>query len=183
MSESLQLHNLEDLRYPIGRFQPPAEVSTEEYLKFVALISAVPDELAAAVENLSDEQLDTPYRPNGWTVRQVVHHLPDSHINAYVRMKWALTEKKPTIKTYDEVEWAELPDSIDAPIAMSINLTRAIHERWAYLLQRLTHEHRSRTITHPEWGSVIFDYLVAQYAWHGSHHVAQINNLRKRKGW
>ena len=183
MSESLQLHNLEDLRYPIGRFVMPDNFSREDYLRCVEKIAEAPRHLTDAIADLSDASLDTPYRPNGWTVRQVVHHLPDSHLNAYVRLKWALTEKGPTIKTYDEVEWSDLTDAQDGPIQMSLDLVTALHQRWTYLLRRLTDDQRTRTITHPEWGAVTVDYLTAQYAWHGEHHVAQITNLRKRKGW
>ncbi|HMB90707.1 MAG TPA: putative metal-dependent hydrolase, partial [Rhodothermales bacterium] len=136
-----------------------------------------------AVQGLTDDQLDTPYRPDGWTVRQVVHHVPDSHLNSYVRFKWALTETEPLIKTYDQDGWSTLPDARTASIEMSLILLDAIHERWLALLQGLSEDDFARTFKHPEWGLVRLDQNLAIYAWHGKHHVAHIMGLRERKGW
>ncbi|NND71208.1 MAG: putative metal-dependent hydrolase [Rhodothermales bacterium] len=161
----------------------PADFSDAAYDAAVDSIRRLPVLLSSATKELTDEQLKTPYRPGGWTVRQVVHHIADSHINAYVRVKWALTENLPTIKTYDEVEWANLFDGSAADIDVSLRLVDALHRRWSMLLAELSEGQRSRTITHPEWGAVTVDYLVAQYAWHGKHHVAHITSLSARRGW
>lgn len=174
---------IEDLRYPIGRFEPKEHLSEEERSDAMHVLEEAPARLAEAVEGLSDEQLDTPYREGGWTVRQVVHHLPDSHLNAYVRMKWTLTEDEPAIKTYDEKRWAELPDARSAPVEVSLALYEAVHVRWLELLQALDPDDFSRTCVHPESGELTLDALLWLYRWHARHHEAHITGLRKREGW
>ncbi|MDE3056331.1 MAG: bacillithiol transferase BstA [Bacteroidota bacterium] len=173
----------DDLRYPIGKFEPPAHYTPELRRGFIAQIAAVPAELRKAVAGFSATQLDTPYRPEGWTVRQVVHHLPDSHMNSYIRFKLALTEKEPAIKTYEEALWAEFPDAKHGDIAVSLSLLEALHSRWVALLKSMKPEDFSRTWRHPESGVSTLDRAVAHYAWHGRHHVAHITSLRKRTGW
>jgi uncharacterized damage-inducible protein DinB len=146
-------------------------------------IAATPARLRAAVAGLSESQLDTPYREGGWTVRQVVHHLPDSHINSYVRFKLAITEHQPTIKTYEEAAWAETLEARTAPIDISLDLLDALHARWVLFLRSLSAEDFQRTLNHPEHGLMTVDALLALYAWHGPHHIAHITGLRARKGW
>ncbi len=170
------------LRYPIGKFngQPPAnEAERQEFLQD---IEETPAKLRAAVQGLSDKQLDTPYREGGWTVRQVVHHLPDSHLNSYTRFKWALTEDEPTIKTYYEDRWAELADS-KMPVQVSLTLLDSLHQRWTHLLRSFKAQDWEKKLQHPELGVVTLDKLLALYAWHGRHHVAHITALRRRMGW
>jgi uncharacterized damage-inducible protein DinB len=145
-------------------------------------ISAAPQHMREAVAGLSDSQLDTPYRPEGWTVRQVVHHVPDSHMNCWVRFKCALTEDEPAIKTYDEARWAELPDS-KGPIEVSLSLLEGLHTRWIELLDPLSEAQFHRTFVHPELGVRTLDQTLSLYAWHGRHHVAHITHLRDRMGW
>ncbi|MBX5478511.1 MAG: putative metal-dependent hydrolase [Pyrinomonas methylaliphatogenes] len=174
---------MEDLRYPIGRFNFKDEVTAEQRLIFIDEIAETPRRLRLAVAGLSEEQLDTPYRPQGWTVRQVVHHLPDSHLNAYMRFKLALTEDEPVIKTFLEGSWAELEDARAAPIEISLSLLEALHMRWVMLLRSLGEADFARTFRHPEWGIVSLDKHLALYAWHGRHHIAQITSLRQRMGW
>lgn len=172
-----------ELRYPIGKFQPIEKITEESRKQFISQIQQTPGKLRAAVGGLSREQLGTPYRDGGWTVQQVVHHLPDSHMNAYTRFKLALTEDEPTIKTYNETRWAELSDSRTTPIETSLSLMDALHERWVNLLRGMSAADFSRKINHPEWGVISLDQTLALYAWHGRHHVAHITNLRDRKGW
>ena len=172
-----------DLRYPIGSFTRPSDVTDAVRQQYIEEIAAAPAHLRAAVDGLSDDQLDTPYRPDGWTVRQVVHHVPDSHLNAYVRFKWALTEDVPSIKTYDEKAWAELVEARTAPIDLSLALLDALHERWVFFLRALPEADYARAVQHPEWGRVNLDRLLTLYAWHGRHHVAHITSLRERMGW
>ncbi len=171
-----------DLRYPIGEFVLPGAISAGQREEAVAAIAVLPVAVREAVEGLSDAQLDTPYRPGGWTVRQVVHHLPDSHMNSYIRLKLALTEDLPTIRTYAEARFAELPDVL-APISASLALLDSLHERWVYLFRALHESAWSRRIHHPELGEVRVDELAALYAWHGRHHAAHITALKKREGW
>ena len=172
-----------DPRYPIGRFTAPDTVTADDRARWVNEVAEAPARLRAAVAGLDDAALDTPYREGGWTVRQVVHHVPDSHVNAYVRFKLALTEDGPTIKPYDEARWAELPDS-RAPIANSLALLDAVHVRWVTLLRSLTEEQWARTYVHPEHGRTFrLDVVLALYAWHGRHHVAHVTSLRARRGW
>lgn len=172
-----------DLSYPIGRFQFPESVTEDDRRCFIGEIEAAPARLRAAVAGLSPEQLDTPYRPGGWTVRQVVHHLPDSHLNSYVRFRLALTEEEPTIKPYDEKRWAELSDARTAPIEPSLALLESLHRRWVLLLRTLKPADFARSFRHPEHGLVTLEGNLALYAWHGRHHVAHITRLRQRMGW
>lgn len=173
----------DELRYPIGRFEPKERLTEEERSEALAVLERAPRRLRGAVEGLTGEQLDTPYREGGWTVRQVVHHLPDSHLNGYVRMRWALTEDAPTIKTYEEADWAELPDARGAPIEVSLALYEALHVRWLALLRSLDPDDFGRRCVHPEGGEPTVDFLLRLYAWHARHHTAHITGLRKRKGW
>lgn len=174
----------DDLRYPIGAFEAPARATAEDRARWIGEIAALPAQLRAAVSGLSDPQLDTPYRPGGWTVRQVVHHLPDSHLNAYVRFKLALTEEAPTIKPYDEAVWAQLPDTRDTPPEVSLTLLDALHRRWATLLRSMRAEDFARTLVHPEHGRALsLEWMLAQYAWHGRHHLAHVTGLAERTGW
>lgn len=173
-----------DPRYPVGPFQPRTELSDEERNAMIGIIAAAPARMREAVAGLSDEQLDTPYREGGWSVRQVVHHVPDSHLNAYVRLKLALTENTPTIRPYDEAEWAKLADARITPIEVSLVLLESLHERWVGLLRSLQPADFRRTFKHPDHeGTQTLDWLVAMYSWHSRHHVAHITSLRERKGW
>jgi len=172
-----------DLRYPIGPFKFDGQPSETQLKQFISDIEQTPSRLRAAVSGLSEQQLDTPYRPGGWTVRQVVHHLPESHMNAYVRMKMALTEDNPTIKPYDEARWAETPEVVRTPIEVSLTMLDALHQRWVTLLRALGPVDLGRTFYHPESGSWTIGKYVAPYAWHGRHHVAHITSLRERMGW
>jgi hypothetical protein len=173
-----------DLRYPVGRFHLDGEVTDERRAGWIAEIASLPGRMRAAVAGLTPEQLDTPYRPGGWTVRQVVHHVPDSHLNAYVRCKLALTEDRPTIKPYDEARWAELADARETPIEVSLMLLELLHERWVRLLRSLGPTELARSFVHPEHGRTLtLDWVLAQYAWHGRHHVGHITSLRERQGW
>jgi hypothetical protein len=174
---------MEDLRYPIGRLVRRENLTPEERRAAIATIAATPGNLRAAVAGLNDAQLDTPYRPDGWTVRQVVHHLPDSHMNAYVRFKLALTEDEPAVRPYLEDRWARLPEASLGPIEMSLALLEALHERWGKVLSAMTPAEWERTYRHPEAGVQKVDALLVIYAWHGPHHVAHITSLRQRQGW
>ena len=159
------------------------EVTDERREQFVREIAEAPARLREAVAGLSDEQLDTPYRPGGWTVRQTVHHVADSHINAYVRFKLALTEDEPEIRPYDEARWAELGEASRGPVAVSLALLDALHARWVAALRTLSPADFTRTFRHPDWGVVPLARQVAIYAWHGRHHTAHITHLRERMGW
>lgn len=173
-----------DLRYPIGPFVYDGGMTEARRAECVARISAAPAALRSAVAGLSDAQLDTPYRPGGWTLRQVVHHVPDSHLNAYTRFRLTLTEDQPTIKTYDEARWAELPDARTLPVTVSLALLEALHVRWTALLRGLTAADGARRLFHPEHGRLMtLDELLALYAWHGEHHTAHVTSLRARSGW
>jgi uncharacterized damage-inducible protein DinB len=173
----------QDLRYPIGRYEPPKPITAINRAEWLSELEELPANLKQAVAGLDDEQLDTPYRPGGWTVRQVVHHLPDSHLNSYQRLRLALTENAPVIKTYDEAAWAELSDAKVAPIGISLSLLTALHARWITLLRSLDESRLKRTVRHPEWGEITLDWMLGLYAWHSRHHVAHITSLRKREGW
>ena len=177
-----------DLQYPIGKFTWNRSgegllASEAERRGWLADIEETPARLRAAVRGLTDAQLDTPYRPEGWTVRQVVHHLADSHLNSYVRFRLALTEKEPTIKPYDQELWASLPDARTAPAELSLTLLEALHQRWVSMLRSLPPEDFARGLKHPELGPVTLEKYLAMYAWHGKHHVAHITGLRQRSGW
>jgi hypothetical protein len=167
------------LRFPTGRFQRPAgPLDPAQRAKHVDTIAETPRRLSDAVRGLTETQLDTPYRPGGWTVRQVVHHLPDSHANAYIRVKLALTENAPLIKTYDEDAWAQLADSRETPVDVSLTMLTALHDRWVRLLRAMKPDDFQKTLTHPEHGPITVDFLVALYAWHGPHHVGHVLSVR-----
>jgi uncharacterized damage-inducible protein DinB len=172
-----------DLRYPIGKFKYEGELSDEQRGGAIRQIAEAPAKLRAAVQGLNDEQLNTPYRPEGWTVRQVVHHVPDSHRNAYTRFKLGLTEEEPVVKPYDEVRWANLADTRDTPVEVSLALLDFLHRRWVILLASLRPQDFARRFRHPELGAMTLDKNLALYAWHGRHHVAHITSLRERMGW
>jgi uncharacterized damage-inducible protein DinB len=172
-----------DLRYPIGRFKPEATLTPARREELIGIVARTPQKLQEAVRGLSLEQLDTPYRPGGWTVRQVVHHLPDSHLNSYIRFKLALTEERPTIKPYEEDRWAELADTFNTPIEVSLTLLESLHVRWVNLLRSLSDTDWQRTLFHPQNGEMTLSRVLDLYAWHGPHHVAQVTALRQRMGW
>lgn len=176
---------MNDLSYPIGTFSlTEVSVAPDERAGLITAIAELPAQLRSAVQGLSEAQFDTPYRPGGWTVRQVVHHVPDSHLNAYVRFKLALTEENPTIKPYEEARWAELPDTAGTQIGVSLVLLEALHRRWVVLLKSMSDEQWSRTYFHPDHQtSLRLDAILAMYAWHGKHHTAHITRLRERMGW
>jgi hypothetical protein len=172
-----------DLRYPIGKFKFEGPTTPEQREELLNQIEQAPNRLRAAVNGLSDQQLDTPYRPEGWSVRQVAHHVPDSHLNAYVRYKLALTEDEPTIKPYAEDRWARLADTQATPVEVSLAMLDSLHDRWVRLLRSLQPEDWKRAFRHPELGLVSLEKNLALYAWHGRHHVAHITSLRERNGW
>jgi DinB family protein len=176
---------MDDPRYPTGRFQrPTAPLSAEQRRAMIDVIARTPADLRRAVDALSPQQLDTPYRDGGWTVRQVVHHVPDSHLNAYTRFKLALTEEVPMIKPYDEARWANLSDVRDTPIETSLSLLESLHDRWVRLLRAMGPDQFARKLSHPEWdGPTSLDVFLGLYAWHGPHHVAHVTKLRERMGW
>ena len=173
--------DLDSLRYPVGpmpRSSAPLDVRTREEL--FAVLESTPARIRSLVTGLSDAQLDTPYRPGGWTVRQVVHHVPDSHMNSYVRMKLAVTENQPTAKTYEEALWAELPEAKTGPIAMSLDLLDALHRRWLAFLRALPDIEFRKTFSHPQWGIVSLDEALGIYAWHCRHHTEHIRLATQR---
>ena len=173
-----------DLKYPVGKFDFDAPIAEADHARLIDEIAATPAALRAAVTGLSRDQLETRYRPGGWTVKQVVHHVPDSHMNAYSRFKLALTEDEPTIKPYDEAKWAELPDSQKVAAEVSLRLVEAIHERWVPLLRSMDSADFRRGFRHPDHGRVLtLQQVLGLYAWHGRHHVAHITTLRGREGW
>ncbi len=172
-----------DLSYPIGRFQKEPNLTDRRRRELIDGIAALPGRMRLAVRNLSAEQLETPYRPEGWTVRQVVHHVADSHLNAYVRFKLALTEHEPLIKPYNQKLWAELNDSLTGPVDPSLSLLQSLHERWTLLLHSLSAKDFLKTFQHPESGILTLDTQIGLYDWHGRHHVAHISSLRARMGW
>jgi hypothetical protein len=174
---------MEDLRYPVGRFNPAKPISFERIQEAMRAIEACPAELRAAVRGLNDAQLDTCYRDGGWTVRQVVHHLADSHMNAHTRMRLTVTENHPAIKTYQEALWAELADAKAAPVEWSLALLDSLHARWVMFLRSLGENDFRRPLFHPENGEMTLDALVLLYEWHGRHHVAHITALRARNNW
>lgn len=174
---------MSDPRYPVGKFHFEGPLSEPAREAFIAEIASTPAGLRAAVEDLTAAQLDTPYREGGWTVRQVIHHLPDSHMNAYVRFKLALTEDEPTIKPYAEDRWAELSDTKATPVEVSLTLLDSLHHRWVTLLGSLAPGDWKRNFRHPQLGVVSLEKNVALYAWHGRHHVAHVTELRKRMHW
>ena len=172
-----------DPRYPVGKFEMPVEITPAVRAAAIDNIAAVPGKLRSAVAGLTDVQLETPYREGGWTVRQVVHHVADSHMNAYIRLRLALTETEPTIKPYEESVWAKLEDAAHAPVEISLKLLEPMHDRWVRLLKTITPEQFARPLRHPEAGLRNVDWLLFLYSWHGQHHTAHITELRKQKGW
>lgn len=176
--------DLDSLKYPIGKFSPQGAITMEQIQQWISEIQLLPEKLRNAVAGLTDEQLNTPYRPEGWTLRQVVHHVADSHMNSYCRFKLALTEDQPTIRPYFEDRWAELVDGKDTPIEVSLRLLESLHERWVILLQSLTEEDWKRAFYHPENEVFVgLGYNAGLYAWHGLHHTAHITSLKERMGW
>jgi uncharacterized damage-inducible protein DinB len=172
-----------DLRYPIGKPERKSSLSPDERRAAIEALAVAPARLRTAVKGLNDKQLDTPYRPDGWTVRQVVHHVADSHVNAYTRFRLALTEENPTIKPYAEAAWAELADGRVLPVGVSLDLLDALHERLVHLLRATPAESFARTLNHPENGPMTLDSLLTIYAWHGRHHTAHVSALRERMKW
>jgi hypothetical protein len=172
-----------DLRYPIGKYERVASLTPSQRTACIDAMAEAPSRLAAAVAGLTPAQLDTPYRPGGWSVRQVVHHLPDSHFHAYTRFKFALAENEPAIKAYDEAVWAEMVDAKTAPIEISLTLFDSLQKRWVMFIRSLSPSDLARTYRHPERGVVALEENLALYAWHGRHHVTHITALRERSGW
>lgn len=172
-----------DLRYPVGPFVAPTSFSAADRATALKTLAELPARMRLACAGLTDAQLDTPYRPDGWTVRQVVHHTADSHINAYLRTKFALSDDNPTIRPYPEAIWAEMTDAKSAPVSMSLTLLDALHGRWVMLLRSLPPAQFARTLLHPERGPMTIDDVLAMYAWHSRHHTAHITALRDREGW
>ena len=171
-----------DPRYPIGKFEMPSQITPERRKAAIDELAATPGKMRAAAQGLSEAQLDTPYRDGGWTVRQVVHHVPDSHVNALIRLKLALTEDKPTIKPYNETAWAELADA-KMPIEVSQTFLDSVHARWDRVWRSMKPEDFTRKLIHPDHGERTVDWLLFLYSWHGKHHTAHITELRKQKGW
>lgn len=172
-----------DLSFPIGKFKRPDTISADERRELIRVIAAAPGRFRAAVQGLDDAQLDTPYRPGGWTVRQVIHHIPDSHMNSYLRMKFAITEDEPAIKAYDEAAWANLHDASTLPVDPSLQMITGLHTRWADFLGALGEPEWARGFVHPVNGRMRIDTALALYAWHSRHHEAHITGLREREGW
>ncbi|HWB83691.1 MAG TPA: bacillithiol transferase BstA [Bryobacteraceae bacterium] len=172
-----------DLRYPIGKFEFPDPITLEMRAQYLEQIEATPALLRQAVKGLDEQQLDSPYRPGGWTVRQVVHHVADSHINIYVRFRLALTEDVPAVKGYDENKWGMLTDAVGGPVETSLRLVECLHQRWMILLRSFSEIDFTRTFRHPAKGILTLESNLALYAWHGRHHVAHITGLRERMGW
>jgi uncharacterized damage-inducible protein DinB len=174
---------METLRYPVGRFSPKRNSTDEDRDVWIGQIERLPAELGSAIAGLDADQLDTPYRPGGWTVRQVVHHLADSHVNSHVRFRLAVTEREPVIRPYQEAAWAELPDARDGDPAMSLELLSGLHRRWVAFLRSLDADAWRRAFQHPESGRITLDTSLQLYAWHGRHHVAHVRKLRERMRW
>jgi hypothetical protein len=172
-----------DLRFPVGPFKPAPSYTDEQRTTMIQDIAELPGKLRSALAGLNDQQLETPYRDGGWTVRQTVHHLADSHANSYIRFRFAATEVNPTIKPYNEAVWAELPDARHEPVEWSLKILEGLHHRWVVLLKSFKAEDWKRTLYHPERGQLDMSVNVALYSWHSKHHVAHITELRKRKGW
>ena len=175
--------DIEKLRYPIGRYQLEDNIDETSIAKWIKEIEDLPQKLIEAVRGLNKDQLQTPYRPEGWTVQQVIHHIADSHLNSYVRFKLALTENKPIIKPYDEKLWAELPDSKITDVSVSLDLIKSLHRRWTTLLKQLSEEELEKEFLHPESGMKNLKETICHYAWHGKHHLAHITSLKQRMSW
>jgi DinB superfamily len=174
---------MDDLSYPIGKFHFSGSLTEDLRRQAIDDIAETPVRLRSAVAALSEDQLNTPYRPGGWTVRQVTHHVPDSHMNAYIRFKLALTEDEPTIKPYEQQLWADLADTKETPIEISLTMLDTLHDRWVRLLRSLNARDWQRTFRHPELGLMSLEKTLAMYDWHGKHHVAHVTGLRQRNGW
>ena len=174
---------MNDPRYPIGRFVPDAQPSPSTRGSHLETIASLPSRIRQAVAGLNDSQLNSPYREGGWTVKQVVHHVADSHLNAYIRFKWAMTEENPTIKPYDETAWAALKDSELTPVDVSLSLLESLHLRWTVLLRSMKAEDFKKKFVHPDSGQHEVDWLLSLYSWHGNHHLAHITSLKERMGW
>lgn len=174
---------MSDPRYPIGKYERRDELTRDERAAMIGAIADTPRRMRDAIGGLTPEQLETPYRDGGWTLRQVVHHVPDSHLNSYCRFKLALTEDEPTIRPYDEARWAELADSRETPIETSLQLLESLHDRWVRLLRSMSDDDFRRTLQHPDMGVLTLDAMVALYAWHGRHHVAHVTSTRERNAW
>jgi uncharacterized damage-inducible protein DinB len=174
---------MSDPRYPVGPFVSRTELTPDERRVMIEEIAETPARFRAAVSGLDEAQLNTPYREGGWTVREVAHHVPDSHMNAFLRFKFALTEDNPTIKPYDEATWAKLADVRETPVEVSLALLDALHARWTVLLRTLKDEDFRRTLVHPEHGPRTVDWLLAMYSWHGRHHTGHVTSLRERMRW
>lgn len=173
-----------DIRYPTGTFSPKgAPLTPDEREELIGRIRALPTALRVALEGLGEAQLDTPYREGGWSPRQIAHHIADSHMNAFIRVKLAVTEDRPTIKPYDQGAWAQGADVSGVPVEASLSIVLGLHDRWARLLESLSVEQLGRRMMHPEIGEITIDFLIELYAWHGRHHVRQITDLRRREGW
>jgi len=176
--------DLEKLKYPIGKFTPPDNYSTAYLSEKIEEIENFPKRLENETLHLTDEQLDTPYRPDGWTVRQVIHHCAESHMNCYIRIKWALTENNPVIKAYDEVLWSELNDNLTMPIQPTLDLLKGLHFRLAYIMKNLSESDLEKTFVHPSDNSENkIKMIIGSYTWHGNHHLAHITSLKKYKNW
>jgi hypothetical protein len=174
---------MDDIRYPIGPCEWPSEVSAAQRQRNIRDIAEMPARLREAVAGLAPQHLDLPYREGGWSIRQMVHHIPDSHLNSYVRFKLALTEDQPIIKPYDEARWAEMHDARTAPVEVSLDLVDALHRRWVLMLNEMKDEDFERSLRHPEVGTLALKSMLAGYGWHSRHHVAQILVTRRRMGW
>jgi uncharacterized damage-inducible protein DinB len=175
--------DFEKLKYPIGRYQVEDNINKTSIDNWIKEIESLPQRLTDAVKGLKPDQLKTPYRPDGWTVQQVAHHIADSHMNAYIRFKLALTEDNPMIKPYNEKLWAELPDSKEEDIDVSLNLIKSLHKRWSTLLKQLNEEELNKEFLHPESGMKKLNETICHYAWHGNHHLAHITSLKERMNW
>ena len=175
---------MDDLRYPIGKYSPPDTITADQIAAWIEDVKAFPAILRSTLEGLSDEQLNTPYRPEGWTVRQLVHHVSDSHLNSIIRFKWGLTEDEPKIKAYNQAEWAETEDVNQTPFEVTLAFIDALHAKWVYLLNSIEGDKWKRGILHPETGTrMALDWLLGMYAWHCKHHTAHIKGLIEREGW
>jgi len=174
---------MSDPRYPLGKFSFDGDLTAEQKKQYLNDIEQLPARFRAALQGLSEKQLDTPYRDGGWTVRQVTHHVPDSHMNAYVRFKLALTEDEPTIRPYMEDRWAELPEAKTAPVALSLALLDSLHQRWTLMLRNIADTGWKRNFRHPEMGLMSLEKTLALYSWHGRHHTAHVTALREKMGW
>jgi len=175
--------SISELQYPIGKFNYAGPLTAAQRAQCIDDIAATPKNLRAAAAGLSPEQIETPYRDGGWSIRQVLHHVPESHMNAFLRFKWALTEDQPNIKAYKEAEWAKTPDVAKTPVETSLTLLDALHERWVNLLRSMSPADFDRKLNHPENGPMTLDKMLALYSWHGKHHAAHITGLKQRKGW